>query len=132
MYVLLVFSSQRFLNYFLVEYVLSKSVGVSFAYEFRVFAVKNFKSLPFFFWIQVTQKRRTNALRTWKKKKKTKKKKTKPEFQSLRSSSTFVSDFCISRRLLFHLSHFISFRSASCEARSSSLHFVSLLTTVRI
>jgi hypothetical protein len=45
MYVLLVFSSQRFLNYFLVEYVLSKSVGVSFAYEFRVFAVKNFKSL---------------------------------------------------------------------------------------
>ena len=38
----------------------SKSVVVSFSYEFRVFAVKNFKSLSFF-WTKVTQKRRTNA-----------------------------------------------------------------------
>ena len=44
MYVLLVFSSQRFLKYFLVVCTQSLFV-VSFAYEFRVLAVKNFKSL---------------------------------------------------------------------------------------
>jgi hypothetical protein len=68
----------------------------------------------------VTQKRRTNAAYL-------EEEEDKEEDKTGVSIALFLllSDFCISRRLLFHLSYKISFRSA-CEERSYSHHFVSL------
>ena len=68
----------------------------------------------------MTQKRRTNAAYL-------EEEEDKEEDKTGVSIALFLllSDFCISRRLLFHLSYKISFRSA-CEERSYSHHFVSL------
>ena len=98
----------------------SKSVVVSFSYEFRVFVLKNFKSL---FLLLDKSDTKTAHKRCLLGRRRQQRRRQNRSFN--RALLTFVSEYISRRRLLFHLSYKISFRSA-CEERSYSHHFVSL------